>query len=199
MAALADHDVEATRGEVPPQSPGVPMTSPEGESVYQVHFSFVWRTLRALGVPHGQLDDAVQDVFLVVHRRLSEFEGRAQLRTWLFSIVQNVAANYRRRQRRKGGLEPLDDLIMSDRATPLEQAQEREAARFVERFLRQLDDDKRVVFVLIVLEQMSAPEAAEVLSVPLNTVYSRLRAARQAFRTHLKQRAEVDLNKKERP
>ncbi len=153
------------------------------QRVYAEEFAFVWRSLRALGVSFDLLDDAAQDVFLVVHRRLAEFEGRSTLRTWLFSIVEHIAFNYRRSERRKvAPLAPLDQAQPSDAPDPHDQAASSEAARFVQRFLDTLDDGKRAVFALALVEQMPAPEVAEALGIPINTVYSRLRVVRQAFR-----------------
>jgi len=68
--------------------------------IYEEYFAFVWRSLRALGVSRSALDDATQDVFVVVHRRLSDFEGRSSLKTWLFGIACRVAANHRRSRER---------------------------------------------------------------------------------------------------
>src|SRR5687768_12204599 len=72
------------------------------DEVYAENFPFVWRCLRALGVPQALLDDATQDVFVVVHRQLDAFEGRSSVRTWLYGIARKVAFNHRRRQQRKG-------------------------------------------------------------------------------------------------
>jgi RNA polymerase sigma-70 factor (ECF subfamily) len=159
------------------------------ERVYAEHFEFVWRCLQNLGVSRAALDDAAQDVFVVVHRRLPEFEGRSQLRTWLYGIVRNVAFKQRRRSKRKP-TEPLEVEPPSSADDPHQSAQDLEAARFVQSFLDTLDERKREVFVLCVLEQMSVPEVAEALGIPLNTGYSRLRAARAAFRAALASRKE---------
>jgi RNA polymerase sigma-70 factor (ECF subfamily) len=143
----------------------------------------VWRSLRALGVRTPALDDAVQDVFVVVHRRLGEFEGRASVRTWLFAIVERVAANHRRGvQRKQAPLAPLDASLPSSAPDPADHAGDAQAARFVHAFLDTLDEGKRAVFVLSLVEQMSAAEIAEALGIPMNTVYSRLRSVRRAFR-----------------
>jgi RNA polymerase sigma-70 factor, ECF subfamily len=151
------------------------------EAVYAQHFAFVWRNLRRLGVAPAQLDDAAQDAFLVVHRRLADVEGDA-LRPFLFGVVRRVAADHRRSASRRGtsaledGPEPVSAAPGPER--DLERA---EASRIVHHLLGQLSDEQREVFVLAELEQMAAPEIAVALGVPLNTVYSRLRAARAAF------------------
>lgn len=151
------------------------------EAIYDEHFDFVWRSLRRMGVPEASAEDAAQDVFLVVHRRLQDFEGRSSLRTWLFGIALRVARSHRRRIARKGKHEPLPADVVSDGELPEDTVQRRRAAAFLDQFLDGLDQDKRAVFVLAELEQMTAPEIEAALGVKLNTVYSRLRAARKAF------------------
>ncbi len=154
-------------------------------AVYEAHFRYVWRCLRSLGVHDAQLDDSLQDVFLVVQRKLSEFDGGAELRTWLYAIALRIARKYRERARRapaslEAAREHTPELPAApDTSTESALAQERLA--LARRALASLDDDKREVFVLARIEGMSAPEIAEVVGVPLNTIYSRLRAARLAF------------------
>jgi RNA polymerase sigma-70 factor, ECF subfamily len=157
------------------------------EEIYESSFDFVWRNVRRLGVVEAAVDDVVQDVFLVVHRRLADFEGRSSIRTWIFAILFRVVSDWRRTQRRKGGLASLDEIAEHDgwqdeHATcPAGAAERAEAMRLLHALLDQLDDDKRTVFVLVELEQSTAPEIAEMLGIPVNTVYSRLRAARIEF------------------
>ncbi|MCL2448151.1 MAG: sigma-70 family RNA polymerase sigma factor [Polyangiaceae bacterium] len=174
-----------------PKPPSVvPSSKTTGEAVpcfdevYAEHFAFVWRSARRLGTPRASLDDVVQDVFFVVHRRLSGFEGRSSIKTWLFGILMNVIRAHQRaagaglwRAKAQADLEALSDPA----AGPLDRLAQAEAARLIDHVLDALDDDKRAVFVLIELEQMSAPDVARALGVPLNTVYSRLRLGRQAF------------------
>jgi RNA polymerase sigma-70 factor (ECF subfamily) len=148
------------------------------QDVYAEHVDAVWRSLRSLGVPDASVEDAVQDVFLVVHRRLAEFAGRSALRTWLFGIVLHVARNHRRRERRKGGCAPLEVDVADAGPGPHEEAVTSEAFELLARLLEELDEAKREVFVLGELSQMTAPEIAEALGIPVNTVYSRQRAAR---------------------
>jgi RNA polymerase sigma-70 factor (ECF subfamily) len=157
--------------------------TPSFEAVYDEHFDFVWRSVKRLGVRESAIDDAVQDVFLVVHRRLGDFEGRSSMKTWLFGIALRVAKDHRRALARKDAKgEPLRDSLPSDAcACPLEETAKTEAARLVQHVLDAMDDEKRAVFVMAELEQMTAPEIAEALSVNLNTIYARLRAARAAF------------------
>jgi RNA polymerase sigma-70 factor, ECF subfamily len=153
------------------------------QALYAEHLGLVWRSLRGLGVSEASVEDAAQDVFIVVHRRLASFEERSSWRTWLYGIVLRVARNYRRREHRKGGHAPLDRAPdVADAAPgPHEEAATAEALRRLALLLGALDEPKREVFVLFELEQMSAPEIAEALGINVNTVSSRLRAARRAF------------------
>lgn len=177
-----------------PTAPAVPVAPCEPQStfdpptfneVYEGQFEFVWRSLRRLGVNMANLDDATQEVFLVVHRRLHEFEGRARLTTWLFRIALNVAEHHKRRARRKP-TDPLPDSVAADTRSPQDVLAEREELELVYDLLAKLDDEKRTVFVMAELEEMSPNDIACVLDIPVNTVYSRLRVARQQFVEHLR-------------
>ena len=159
--------------------------------IYEEHFSFVWRCLRGLGVAPSSLEDAAQDVFVVVHRRLPTFQHDSSLRTWLFGIVRRVAYRCRRSVKRKGPVAEIEHEPPTSEPGPLERAQDVEAAAFVDGFTSRLDDRKREVFVLGVLEGLSIPEVAEALGVPLNTAYTRLRRARAEFRRALTERLET--------
>jgi RNA polymerase sigma-70 factor (ECF subfamily) len=147
--------------------------------VYESHASYVFRCLRSLGLHGPLLDDAVQDVFMVVQQKLAAFDGRHQLRTWLYAIVVRIARRYRSRfaldAARLVEHEPADPLLID---AELEQRQRLVLAQHA---LCALDPDKREVFVLAHVEEMSAPEIAQIIGLPVNTVYSRLRAARLAF------------------
>jgi RNA polymerase sigma-70 factor (ECF subfamily) len=158
--------------------------APSLEAVYREHFAATWRILRRLGLPAAQLDDAAQDVFLVVHRRLPEFEPTSPLRCWIFAIAVRVASEYRRRAARCR-TEALDEAIVDRSPTPAERHELKDSVRLLDELLGSLDDKRRVVFVLAELEQLTVPEIAEVLGENLNTVYSRLRKARHGFEAAL--------------
>jgi len=153
---------------------------PSLESVYREHFTAVWRVLRRLGVAPAQLDDAAQDVFLVVHRKLAAVDASGPLRSWIFAITVRVASDYRRRSGRRR-TEPLDDVFEDTAPGPARQTELLEELRLLEDLLAELDEKKREVFVLAELEQLSVPEIARALSANVNTIYTRLRVARQAF------------------
>jgi RNA polymerase sigma-70 factor (ECF subfamily) len=175
------------RGAVRLETPARACSAREFRAFYAEHFAFVWRCVGALGVPSASQDDAAQEVFVVVHRRLPEFRGESSVRTWLYGIVRNVASNVRRSQRRKGGLSELQGDELSTQPDPHRNLETREAADFVQRFIDGLDEAKRDLFVLAVIEQLAMPEVAPILGVPLNTAYTRLRALRIELQSALAQ------------
>ncbi|HTV20081.1 MAG TPA: RNA polymerase sigma factor [Polyangiaceae bacterium] len=157
--------------------------------VYEEHFEFVWRSLRLLGVRSDALADVSQDVFSTVARQLGRFEGRSSLRTWVFGITQNVASNHRRARARKlDPLQPLEGPVESPEPSPQAQTEGREAASAILEFCEALDESRRAVFVLGLLEGVPAPEIAALLGLPLNTVYSRVRLLREGLERHLSKR-----------
>ena len=154
------------------------------EEMYQAHASFVWRTLRRLGVPEGEASDGVQDVFLLVHAHLDQFEARSSLKTWLFALTRSVARQRRERSRRaplshvEGAVEEALDL----RADVARGAEHNERVRLLSAILSPLPSEQRNVFILFELEEWTGQEISETLALPLGTVYSRLELARKAFR-----------------
>ena len=159
--------------------------------LYDSHFPFVWRNLRRLGVPDVVLEDAAQDVFLVVHRRWDSFDTQwSSVETWLFGILMRVARNHRRSLKRRGawvvpGSGDAIAAVPSGEAGPADLFARREAVAMLDRLLDSLDDDKRAILVLVDVEQLSARQAAEALGLNLNTAYWRLRAARSQLRKAL--------------
>lgn len=152
-------------------------------SIYEEHFHFVWRSLRRLGVREADVPDAVQDVFLVVHRKLAEFEGRSKVTTWLFGISLRVA---RDRQKLAHVRRHVDDeqavLDHIDESVDIVgEAERRQAAAILEGILDELPIEQRAVFTMFELESLGGDAIAELLDIPLGTVYSRLRLAREAF------------------
>ena len=158
---------------------------PDFREVYDLHFDHVWRTLRRLGVRESDLGDATQEVFVVVHRRLSDFDPTRPIWPWLVGIAHRVAAAERRRARHRrerlteaatlartadGGPDPETVAVTVQRRNRVFDA------------LDALDTDRRVVFVLHEMDGIPCPQIAEVLGVPLNTVYSRLRVAQGRFK-----------------
>ena len=161
-----------------------PLQDPRGApldvaTVFREHLPFVFRALRRLGVAEGDIDDVCQEVFVVVMRKLAEFEGRSQLRTWIYGICVRSASDYRKRAPRRR--EVLTDEVPEGVTGkgPHEYATEAEARDLLDRLLAELDDDKRAVFVLYEIEELPMAEVALALECPLQTAYSRLHAARR--------------------
>ena len=155
--------------------------APTFDEVYDQHVAFVWRVLRSLGVPPALLEDAAQDVFVVVHRRLGDFEGRSTITTWLFGITRKVAAKHRKRA---PVVAPTSEPVST--ADPFRDAARAEAAAQVAAILDRMDDDKRIVFALVELEHVSVAEVARMLGLNSNTASSRLRLARTEFAAAVK-------------
>lgn len=154
---------------------------PSFAEIYAQHASFVLRAVRRLGVARPDVPDAGQQVFLTVHRRLDSFDGSSTVRTWLFGICRRVAADLRARAHVRREV-PTDKLPERSEPPAQHQAVERVEARAVlDRFLDLLDDDKRAVFVLYELEEWTMPEVAAAVGCPLQTAYTRFRAARKTL------------------
>lgn len=149
-------------------------------ALYRENHEYVARVLRHLGLDAALVDDALQEVFLVVHRRLPEFDADRSLRNWLYGIARRVASDFRRGTRK--GNRPLVLLADPNATFPgRDDGGRMESARLVEQFLATIDADKRRVFLLAEVEGMTAPEIAAIDGLNVNTVYARLRAARIAF------------------
>ena len=177
----------------------VPSPEPDAEAfteLFHAHFRGVYANLRRLGVPESAVDDALQEVFVVVHRRMDEPARIEGVRGWMYGIARRVAWRHHRTAgriaRKHAAVEPPAD----DARSPERELERREAIAFMHEFLDSLDPDQREVFVLAEIEGLSAPEIAGVVEGKLNTVYSRLRLARARFeqalaRQHARTRREV--------
>ena len=156
--------------------------------MFQAHGDFVQRALRRLGLSPADAEDGVQDVFLVVGRRLETYEERGALRSWLFVICRQIARQHRRRRKEHASLDdqPEPPAVFGDPATA---AERREAASIVQGFLDSLSEPQSLVFYLSEVEGLSAPEVAAALDVSVNTVYGRLRLSRERFDALLSRRA----------
>lgn len=150
--------------------------------LYDRHVAFVWRSLLRLGVPESDVADAVQDVFVVVHRKLGEFEGRSKTTTWLFGICMRVASDRGRLARVRHELLTTSPPAVADGGADAAELLDRRRAReALDAILERMPDEQRVVFVLFELEGMTGEAIAELLDVPVGTVRSRLRLARDEF------------------
>ncbi|MBX7197046.1 MAG: RNA polymerase sigma factor [Sandaracinaceae bacterium] len=186
-AALPQEGGVEARREEASSAPSAPFVPPRFEQVYDEHIDYLWRAARGMGVSPSAVDDVLQDLFLVVHRRLPEFEGRASVRTWLTRILVRVVSEHRRRFRRKesGHDELVEDALDTHQPTPADEAARNQAVALLSEILGTMDEDQRVVFVLAEIEQLPVPEIAASLEVNVNTVYSRLRLARKDYEKHL--------------
>ena len=150
--------------------------------LYDGHVRFVWRVLVRLGVPDGDVPDAAQEVFVVAHRKLPDFEGRSKVTTWLFAISARVASDRRKLAHVRRELPTEDDLVVEDGAVDASVLiDRRRAQRILERILERMPEDQRLVFSLFELDEMTGDEIAELLGIPVGTVRSRLRLARETF------------------
>jgi RNA polymerase sigma-70 factor (ECF subfamily) len=150
------------------------------EEVFVREHAYVARTLLRLGVAPRDLEDAMQEVFLTVHRKWSSYDASRPVRPWLFAFAVRHAANYRR-LRRHGRDWDAHPETLAGTDDPERSAQRSQARAIVLRALGQLPDDRRTVFVACELDGLPAPEVAEALAIPVGTVRSRLRTARAEF------------------
>jgi RNA polymerase sigma-70 factor (ECF subfamily) len=152
---------------------------PSFAEVFREHAPFAWRCLRRLGVWDGDVDDVVQEVFLIVHRKLGDYDGRAPMRAWIYGICVRKASDYRKLARK--GREKLTDDVPEGSSSdgPDASLEGRRALARLDRALAELDDDKRAAFVLYEIEGLGLAEIAEAVGAPLQTVHSRLGAARK--------------------
>ena len=148
----------------------------------RAHFRDVWRIVRRFGVPENMADDATQEVFIIAARRLADI-GLGSERPFLFATAVRVAANARRALGARR--ECAEDDSLPEGVDPRPNAEalldQKRLRQLLDRVLDELSDDLRVCFVLYELEGMSSPEIAELLNIPIGTVASRLRRAREAF------------------
>jgi RNA polymerase sigma-70 factor (ECF subfamily) len=163
----------------------------DAAGLYAAHADFVWASLQRLGVRDADLEDVLQEVFVVVHQRLHTFDGSSKATTWIFGICMRVASAYRRRgfRRRETCVadppEPAPEVDANAGASPEEDLAKAQSRRRLEELLDELDLDKRAVFVMFEIDELSCEEIAHLLGVPVGTVYSRLHAARKAFQRAL--------------
>lgn len=158
------------------------------DEVFKDNAPFVWRTLRRLGVREADVDDVCQEVFVVVHRKLAEFEGRSSVRTWIYGICIRTASAHRRLARhREVPTETPPERVAE--GTPHESLARARSLAALDRALDALDEDKRTVFVLYEIEELGMAEIAEIVGCPLQTAYSRLHAARDKVQTAMRSEA----------
>lgn len=160
--------------------------------LYKTYFDFVWSSARYLGVDEAEMDDVVQEIFITIHDRIGTLLKPESLRSWIYGVTRRTVSTYHRTKRtalittNTARLEP--EMLQPDRVSPLQSAELSEQTALLRHLLQELDAAKREIIELTELYEMTAPEVAAAIDIPLNTVYSRLRAARQdleeAFRRY---------------
>jgi RNA polymerase sigma-70 factor, ECF subfamily len=155
--------------------------TPSLQSIFNDNLTYVWNALRRLGVPAADAEDVTHEVFLIVHRQLHQYEPSRPLRPWLLGICARAASDYRRLARHRREV-PEAGRETPDQSTPADtQLEHRQAVLLVNQALDSLSLEQRTVLVMHDLEEIAMPTVVEALGIPLNTGYSRLRLARQAF------------------
>lgn len=149
--------------------------------LFEGEFDYVWSSLRRLGVREADLEDQTHELFLRVHRKLSEYDSARPVRPWLLAFAARIAAEYRRSAHNRREITGLSVELAATSVHPEEAASRAETRAAVLEALEVLDLDKRVVFVGVEIDEQGGRELAEALQIPLNTVYSRLRLAREEF------------------
>ncbi len=159
-------------------------------AVYQRYLDFVWASAGHLGAGTDAIDDVVQDVFIVVHSKLATLQRPEALRSWLYGIVRRTVSDYRRSRRtRDAAVASLGAEPRSRQPSPLDVAERDAELELLENILSDLDEPKREIFVMVEVLEMTVPEVVQVLEIPINTAYSRLRLARQSFEDALARHA----------
>lgn len=163
----------------------------EFRALYRSHYGFVWHTLHLCGIESAAIEDALQDVFVVAYRRRDTFAG-SSTKAWLYGIARRVASNYRRGQRRRterrraiGSVRPRNENVGA-----------REAIQALDRYLAELEESDRELFVLSELEGMTGPELAAMRGRNVQTIYSRIQKLRKEFRSRL---VDLDEVRRDRP
>jgi len=155
---------------------------PPFHAIYRQYLDFVWSSARYLGAGTDIIDDVVQDVFVVIHSKIATLQRPEALRSWIYGIVRRTVSEYRRSSRARDAIGArLVATPSPTQTTPLEMAERTADLELVEAVLAEVDDTKREVFVMVEFLEMTVPEVAQALEIPLNTGYSRLRLARQYF------------------
>jgi RNA polymerase sigma-70 factor (ECF subfamily) len=160
--------------------------------IYRDHAARVAVWARHLLGPHGDVEDVVQEVFIVVHRRLHEFRGEAKITTWLHEITFRVTQNQRRRMRiaRWLDLTPFADSLPVDERTPFDDLEARRACQLAYRALDKLPESERTALVLYEIDGLGAEEIAAITGHTVGSVWMQLSRARQRLRkvfVHLEQ------------
>ena len=156
---------------------------PSMREIFEQYSAFLWRALRRLGVAERDADDACQEVFVVVHRRLGSFDRDGSLKAWLYGICLRVASDYRKKAHVRREM-PTEHPFgngheASEDATQERNIRAKQALELLDEALANLDEDKRAAFVLYELESLEMNDVAQAMGCSLKTAYARLYAARE--------------------
>lgn len=177
MAGSGQHKDEVSAALAMAKTADLP-AAPDFATAYDAEFEGVWLYLRRLGVPAPDVEDAVHDVFVVAHRRYATYDSSRPLRPWLLGIALRIAAQWRRQRRHEVVLDEPAHEVPDSGQGPDEALASREVQSRLHAALGEIDLHQRAVVVMHDLHGISAPQIADELGVPLNTVYSRLRLGR---------------------
>lgn len=171
----------------PQASPSSSAAMPTFQAVYEEQFDFVWTCVQRLGVDASAIDDVVQDAFIVIHGRLHTLQQPEALRSWIYGVVRRTVSTYYRAKRTRAVVSTTADgmEVESPEPTPYDVAQTNSDINLLAKLLAELDEPRRELLALVELYEMTVPEAAAALDIPINTAYSRLRKARLAFEAAL--------------
>ena len=182
---LHSHKVHLSAATEEPRALVASRALPDMQVVVEQHAAFLLRTVRRLGVAETDVEDIAQEVFLLMHRKLDQYDPSCSLRGWMFGIASRLASDYRksaRVRRERVTYPPPETSVAAAQEHDLDRARARE---LLDLALDDLDDDKRAVFVLYELEGLEMHEVVALLGCPLQTGYSRLHAARAVVRARL--------------
>jgi RNA polymerase sigma-70 factor (ECF subfamily) len=179
--AIAEPRASEPPAASPDSEPPPELPRPTFREVYDEHFAFVWRSVAYCGIAADARDDVVQEVFIVVHRKLPEFERRSSLRTWIAAVVRRVVADYVRKRRNQPAADELLEREPAGGSRPSDQLERKAAAALLQTLLGKMSEEQREIFLLHELEHLSGIEIAALTATNENTVWTRLRAARRIF------------------
>ena len=170
--------------EKPRVEPPAPL---EFRAIYERWFDDVSRWIRAMGGPEADREDLVQDVFLVVHRRLHDFDGQ-NVAGWLYQIARHRVRDFRRLLWVKHmlfGSVPLSESLSNGGASPADSLETNEKRTMLSKLLAKLNESERAALVLFEIDGYSGDEIAQIQGVPINTVWARIHKARKKLQASL--------------
>lgn len=162
-------------------------SSQDWDRFYEENWSWIFRLIERLGDAGIDPEDAAQDVFMIILKKLPGFEGRSSLKTWIYRITLNVISEHRKRAQRSARLKRALSMLGIDRSPPPARRLEAQSELAqLQAVLFGMSPKRRQIFVLCEIEALSHEEVSEVLNIPRGTVRSRLHHARHDFFTRLK-------------